>query len=806
MKKRTLQEVLASLTLEEKASLLSGRDFWRTKPITEKGIPSMRMADGPHGVRREAPWAEKQNGGRSLPATCFPTESALACSWDTALCRRVGQALAQECVEQGVQVLLGPGVNIKRSPLCGRNFEYFSEDPLLAGKLAAAYIRGVEGWGVGTSLKHFALNNQENYRMRVSAEVDERTMRELYLKPFEIAVKEGRPGTVMASYNRVNGTHSTEHPVLLKKILREEWGFEGLVMTDWGALNDRVKAVRAGLDLEMPASGGETDRMIVQAVRQGRLREDEVDRCCLRVLHMVFHYLQAQHPTKRLSAKQKKALAKQAALESAVLMKNDGLLPLQEKDNIAVIGALANKMRFQGAGSSLVNAQGVSLLAAMRQNGRAYVNAAAGYHLNDPRPNDALERQALAYAKTANTVIYVMGLTEMFESEGYDRTHLRLPQNQVQLLEKLVKVNPNVAVVLIGGAPVEMPWLDSVRAVLYAGLGGEQVGAAVYDLLFGKENPSGKLAETWPLSLQDVPCAKYYPMGPRAVTHNEGIYVGYRYYDKAKKEVLFPFGYGLSYTKYTYSALECDLFPQEGGVMRVQFEVCNAGQREGSEIAQVYIGKRGSAVHRPVRALAGFQRVHLKPGERKRVCIEIPWSEFAVWETASHSFAVENGAYEICVGANSREILLKEFVYPDGRLLEATDAESAHGPYGEFSGNDFPDEAFYAVHQREPVSNEPLLPGEYTMQTTLGEMRASRAARNLERLAVQVSLRAIRFSTNPAVNRKVCKTAVRDLPFKNLAFNMGGVLSFDRLEQMLRVCNHEAGWQEVVAPKKHRRR
>ena len=806
MKKRTLQEVLAALTLEEKASLLSGRDFWRTKHITEKGVPSMRMADGPHGVRREAPWAEKQNGGRSLPATCFPTESALACSWDAALCRRVGQALAQECVEQGVQVLLGPGVNIKRSPLCGRNFEYFSEDPLLAGKLAASYIRGVEGCGVGTSLKHFALNNQENYRMRVSAEVDERTLRELYLKPFEIAVKEGRPGTVMASYNRVNGTHATEHPVLLKKILREEWGFDGLVMSDWGALNDRVKAVRAGLDLEMPSSGGETDRMIVQAVRQGRLREDEVDRCCMRVLRMVFRYLQAKHPNKHFSKQQRKELAKQAALESAVLMKNDGLLPLQEKDNIAVIGALADQMRFQGAGSSLVNAQGVSLLAAMRQNGRAYVNAAAGYHLNDPRPSDALERQALAYAKTAHTVIYVMGLTEMFESEGYDRTHLRLPQNQVELLEKVVRVNPNVVVVLIGGAPVEMPWLSSVRSVLYAGLGGEQVGAAVYDLLFGKENPSGKLAETWPLSLKDVPCAEHYPMGPRAVTYNEGIYVGYRYYDKAQKNVLFPFGYGLSYTSYEYSNLECDLFPKEGGVMHVRFDVCNRGQRAGTEIAQVYLGKRGSAVHRPVRTLAGFARVALEPGDKKRVCIEVPWSEFAVWETASHSFAVENGAYEVCVGGGSRDLSLKEFVYPEGRLLEAADAESAHGPYGTFYDNSFSDEGFYAVHGRQPVSNAPLKPGEYTLETTLGEMRASRAARNLERLAVQVSLRAIRFSTNPAVNRKVCKTAVRDLPFKNLAFNMGGVLSFNRLEQMLRMCNHEAGWQDVKKKKKHRRR
>ena len=577
-------------------------------------------------------------------------------------------------------------------------------------------------------------------------------------------------------------------------------------MSDWGAHNDRVKAVRAGLDLEMPSSGGETDRMIVQAVRQGRLREDEVDRCCMRVLRMVFRYLQAKHPNKHFSKQQRKELAKQAALESAVLMKNDGLLPLQEKDNIAVIGALADQMRFQGAGSSLVNAQGVSLLAAMRQNGRAYVNAAAGYHLNDPRPSDALERQALAYAKTAHTVIYVMGLTEMFESEGYDRTHLRLPQNQVELLEKVVRVNPNVVVVLIGGAPVEMPWLSSVRSVLYAGLGGEQVGAAVYDLLFGKENPSGKLAETWPLSLKDVPCAEHYPMGPRAVTYNEGIYVGYRYYDKAQKNVLFPFGYGLSYTSYEYSNLECDLFPEEGGVMHVRFDVCNRGQRAGTEIAQVYLGKRGSAVHRPVRTLAGFARVALEPGEKKRVCIEVPWSEFAVWETASHSFAVENGAYEVCVGGGSRDLSLKEFVYPEGRLLEAADAESAHGPYGTFSDNSFSDEGFYAVHSRQPVSNAPLKPGEYTLETTLGEMRASRAARNLERLAVQVSLRAIRFSTNPAVNRKVCKTAVRDLPFKNLAFNMGGVLSFNRLEQMLRMCNHEAGWQDVVAPKKHRRR
>ncbi len=800
MQKRTVQDVLDSLTLEEKASLLSGRDFWRTKPAAAKGVPSIRMADGPHGVRREAPWNEKKNGGRSLPAVCYPTASLLACSWDEALCGRIGRALAAECREQDVQVLLGPGVNIKRSPLCGRNFEYFSEDPLLAGKLAAAYIRGVEQGGVAASLKHYAVNSQESYRMRVSAEVDERTLRELYLRPFEIAVKEGRPSTVMASYNRVNGVHATENETLLRRILREEWGFSGLVMSDWGALNDRVAAVRAGLDLEMPSSGGETDRQIVQAVREGRLSEEQVDACCLRVLRLVYRCVQKKEKAcAAVPREARAALAKEACLKSAVLMKNDGgLLPLPEKENVAVVGALARQMRFQGAGSSLVNARCVSLVDAMEQNGHAYVNYAPGYSLQDPRPSEKLEQQAVEFARTAGTVLYVMGLTDVFESEGYDRTHLRLPDNQVHLLRAMAKVNPRIVVVLLGGAPVVMPWWDEVRAILYAGLGGQQAGPALYDLIYGKANPSGKLAETWPMELPAVPCYHNYPMGPRAVTYNEGLYVGYRYYDKAGKTVRVPFGHGLSYTSFAYSGLACEKFVGRGQAVRVLFTVTNTGSMPGDEVAQVYVGRRGSAVHRPVRVLAGFARVRLEPGESRQVAVTVPYDSLAVWETARHRFAVEKGSYEFFVGSSSRNLLLQTLVYAEGETLEASHAESAEGPYGAFSDNVFSDAGFYAVHFREPVSNAPLPPGSYTMETTLGEMRASRAARRVERLAVQVSLRVLKFSPNHAVNRRVCATAVRDMPFKNIAFNLGGWISFARLQRLLDVCNGKGRLKDVL--------
>lgn len=787
MKKRTLEQVLQSLTLEEKASLLTGRDFWRTRAVPAKGVPSLRMADGPHGVRREAPWDEKKNGGRSLPATCYPTAATLACSWDEALCAEVGRALAQESAAQDVQVLLGPGVNIKRSPLCGRNFEYYSEDPLLAGKLGAAWIRGLQSGGVGASLKHYAANNQESWRMRASSEIDERALREIYLKPFEIAVKEGRPATVMASYNRLGGTKVTEHTGLLRDILRREWGFEGLVVSDWGALNDRVAAVRAGLDLEMPASGGETARQVVAAVRSGALREEAVDECCRRVLRLVFRYAKKAPAAPDAHWRRWRELALRAALESAVLMKNeDGALPLAKGENVAVIGALARRPRYQGSGSSLVNARGVSFLDALRAEG-VRVRYSAGYRLADPRPDEALERAALACAAQADTVLCFLGLTEIFESEGYDRPHMRLPQNQTRLLRLLAKRGKKIVVVLCGGAPVEMPWAGCARAVLYAGLGGEQGGPALVQLLWGRANPCGKLAETWPLAAGDVPCAHCWPMGPRTATYNESIYVGYRYYDKAGRDVRFAFGHGLSYTRFAYEGLVCE--PLADGAVRVRFTLRNEGARAGAEVAQVYVQKCGSAVHRAVRTLAGFARVELAAGESRCVELRIARENFAVWDVSAHAFAVEQGAYRVSVGASSRDLRLSAPLTLAGDALHPDFAHSADGPYGAFCDNAFPQAWFCALSGCAPASNGPLAPGQYTMETTLGEMRASPLARRLEQLAVRVTMHVLKFSPNPAVNRRVAATAVRDLPFKNLAYNLRGFVTFAQLEKLLALCN-----------------
>lgn len=788
-----------SLTLQQACSLLSGLDFWRTKPLPALGVPSLRMADGPHGLRVEDHRHAKQNGGHSLPATCFPTAGALAASWDEALAARVGAAIARECRAQGVSMLLGPGVNIKRGPLCGRNFEYFSEDPLLAGRLAAAFITGVQGQGVAACLKHFAVNNQENGRMRVSAEVDERALREIYLKPFEIAVKTARPAAVMAAYNRVNGAYATENAALLRDVLREEWGFDGLVVSDWGAVNDRARAVAAGMDLEMPGSGGLNDRAVAGAVAAGRLPRAAVDACAARVLRLVRNWPAAPAGTS-YSQRAHDSLAVEAAEQSAVLLKNEGLLPLDEQENVAVIGKLAAHPRYQGAGSSLVNSAPQSFTDALRAQGAAYVNYAPGYHLRTDAPDEALEQAAVAYARTARVVVYFMGLTEPFESEGYDRTHLRLPRNQTALLEKLAAVNPNIAVVLCGGAPVLTDWLPRTRAVLYMALGGQGAGPAACRLLFGRAVPGGKLAESWPAALADTPCARHFPMGPRAVTYSESIYVGYRYYLTAQKPVAFPFGYGMSYTRFAYSSLGLGRRSRRGCALQVLFTLENKGRCAGAEVAQVYVGKADSAVYRPARVLAGYVKTVLQPGQRQLLTVTIPYDALAVWDTVRHAFTVEQGTYQVYVGASSTDIRLEGTVEVEGEYLHPDEAHSAAGPYGHIRDNLFPDEDFYRIHSRPPVNNRPLKPGQYTMETTLGEMRASRTARHIEALAMAVALRAMHFSGNTAVHRRVCAQAVRDLPFKNIAMNLCGRLSWQRLQLLLDVCNGKRSWPAALGP------
>ncbi|WP_367925251.1 glycoside hydrolase family 3 N-terminal domain-containing protein [uncultured Ruthenibacterium sp.] len=789
MTERQLDAFVKRLTLDEKASLMSGRDFWRTKPLCDKGVWPLRMSDGPHGLRKEDLKNAKANGGHSVKATCFPTAAALACSWDESLAEEVGTAIAEECLAHGVGVLLGPGVNIKRSPLGGRNFEYFSEDPLVAGKMGAAMIRGIQKKGVGASLKHFAANNQETLRMTISAEVDERALREIYLKPFEIAVKEGHPATIMCSYNRINGVYASQNKKLLTDILRQEWGFDGLVMSDWGAVDDRVAGVKAGLDLEMPYSGGTTDQDVAQAVREGRLSEQALDEAVKNVLRLVAKY--ARKPRVDYSQPAHRSLAEKACEQSAVLLKNDGILPLEEKSNLAVIGALASGTgRYQGGGSSVVNAHGpTGFTSAMEARGWAYVNYAPGYHTNHTRPDPDLEEQAVQFARTAQTVVYFMGLTDLYESEGFDRTHMKLPGNQVSLLEKLAQANPNLVVVLAGGSPVEMPWLDKVRAVLYTALGGERLGMATYRLLFGEVCPSGKLAETWPMRLEENPSARYFPMGPRVVTYNESIYVGYRYYDKAGQKVRFPFGFGLSYTRFAYQDLNVE--QKENGDLCVKVHLANVGERAGDEIVQVYAGCPHSVVHRPVHVLVGFARVHLEKGEEKLVEICVPYDALSFYDTTQHRFVVEAGQYEICVGACSRDLPLRKTLLISGQAVMPSYAQSAEGPYGTFSDNRFSDAAFYAVHSRTPQNNSVPKLGEFDRNTPLRQMQDSHLARALATVARVMTRKTLHFSPYAQVNEKVSHAMVGDLPFRNVQRNAWFLISESKAKILLDACNRK---------------
>ena len=596
-------DLIAKLTLEEKAGLTSGRDFWHTKAVERLGIPSEMMTDGPHGLRKQESDSDALGLGRSVPATCFPTASALANSWDETLLSAVGRALGEEAVAQGVGMVLGPGVNIKRSPLCGRNFEYFSEDPLLSGKLAAAMIRGIQSTGVSACVKHFAANSQELRRMATDSVMDERTLREIYLPAFETAVKEGGVRSLMTAYNRLNGTYCNENEHLLRGILRGEWGFDGLVVSDWGGNNDRVAAVRAGSSLEMPASNGETDRHIVEAVQNGTLDEALLDEQVDHVLDFIFTAQKALACGGVIDGTAHHALAAKAAAESAVLLKNEKeFLPLRQGERVAVIGDFAAVPRCQGAGSSRVNPTQVDApLDALRAAG---VNV-TGYEKGFFRSGAAaprLLRRARALAARSDKVLLFLGLDEGSETEGYDREHMRLRENQLDLLREIAEVNPNVGVVLQCGSPVEMTWDVFVRAVLHLYLGGQAVGSACAALLTGEANPSGKLAETMPVRLEDTPCAPWYPGREATSEYREGLFVGYRYYESAHKRVKYPFGYGLSYTEFSYA-------PGEFSPGGVSFTVKNTGSRAGAEVAQLYGRRKTPGMLRPALSLAGVALV-----------------------------------------------------------------------------------------------------------------------------------------------------------------------------------------------------
>ena len=653
--------LLKELTLEEKCALLSGAETFKTRGMPQHGIPQIWLSDGPHGLRKQAGESDHLGLNPSVPATCFPTASAVANSWDTALGEEIGAALGEEAAAQEVSVLLGPGLNMKRNPLCGRSFEYFSEDPYLAGKLAAGYIRGIQSKGVAACPKHFAVNSQETRRMASDSLVDERTLREIYLTGFEIAVKEGHPRSIMSSYNLVNGTYANENKHLLMEILRDEWGFDGAVITDWGGSNDHALGVKNGSTLEMPAPGGDSVRELLAAVESGKISESDIDARLSELLPLVFDTKAALDAAPRtFDAAAHHALARRAAAESLVLLKNEGaLLPLAAGTKVAVIGDFAKNPRYQGAGSSMVNSTQVDVLLDTLIDSELNV---IGYQQGFDRhgkPDAALQKSACELAAQANAVILCMGLDEIAESEGLDRSNLRLAQNQVDLLQAVATVNPKIVVVLYSGSVVETPWLDNCQALLYAALGGQAGAGAVADALIGKVNPCGKLAETWPLTYADVPSAADFATRRKTVAYREGLYIGYRYFTTAEKAVRFPFGYGMSYTTFAYSDMAAD---EQG----VSLTVTNTGSVAGTEIVQLYVAKKNSEIFRPARELKGFARVTLAPGEKQRITLTLDDKAFRFWNVKANRWEVEGGEYELLVGASVEDIRLCEKITVHG--------------------------------------------------------------------------------------------------------------------------------------------
>ena len=659
---RDLKKIVSEMTLEEKAGMCSGLDFWHLKEVEHLGIPKVMVSDGPHGLRKQDEKGDHLGINDSIKAVCFPPAVLSACSFDRGLMEEMGKAIGREAQANDVSVVLGPAVNIKRSPLYGRNFEYYSEDPYLAGEIAAAFVKGVQSQHVGTSIKHFAANNQEYRRMSSSSEVDERTLREIYFPAFETAVKKAQPYTFMCSYNQINGTFASENKWLLTDVLRGEWGFKGYVMSDWGAVNDRVKGLEAGLELEMPASGGDNDAMIVKAVKDGALEEKILDQAVERILRIIFEYADHRKPQEFTMEKDHEG-AQHIAEESMVLLKNENhILPLKTSEKAAFIGGFARNPRFQGGGSSHINCfKTTNVLDSVPCD--AQVVYAEGFPADRDFYDKALADEAVKAAAEADKAVIFAGLPESFESEGYDRSHMRLPECQNRLITEILKVQPNTVIVLHNGSPVEMPWLGEIKGLLETYLGGQAGGAAAANILYGKINPSGKLAETMPLKLSDNPSYLNFGGGEK-VEYCEGIFVGYRYYDTKEMDVAFPFGYGLSYTTFAYSNLKLSMEnPTEKDTVMVSADVTNTGKSAGKEVVQLYIRDLTGSAIRPEKELKGFEKVFLEPGETKTVTMELNKRSFAWYNTELHDWFAASGDYEILVGASSRDIRLTETLH-----------------------------------------------------------------------------------------------------------------------------------------------
>nr|WP_288830367.1 glycoside hydrolase family 3 C-terminal domain-containing protein [uncultured Clostridium sp.] len=772
-------DIIEKMTIEEKAAILSGKNVWQSRNIDRLGIPSIFCADGPHGIRKQAREGDHLGLNASLPATCFPTAASISNSWDMDLCREIGVALGEEASAMDVDVLLGPGLNIKRSPLCGRNFEYFSEDPYLSGKLAAGYIKGIQSQGVYACPKHFAVNSQELRRMAMNSVVDERTLREIYLEGFEIAVKEGGARSIMTSYNEVNGVYANENEHLLKDILRGEWGFDGIVITDWGGSNDHVKGVAAGSNLEMPSPGLHSARELIAAVENGSLSmealETNVDDLLEAVLDLTVN---RENKPRSFDKEGHHKLAEKAEEESIVLLKNeDELLPLKTGCKVALIGDFAFTPRYQGAGSSLVNPIRVENMVEMIKAYPLNVAGCAKGYSRGGKDDVTLREEALKLAAKADVVLYCFGLDEISESEGMDRNHMRIPQNQINLLTALAEANPNIVGILSAGSAIEMPWHECCKSLLHGYLGGEAGPSAMLRVITGKVNPSGRLSETYPLRYEDTPAYRYFPGEERCSQYREGIYVGYRYYDTGKVKVQYPFGYGLSYTTFSYNRLEV----LENGV---RFTLTNTGTVDGKEVVQLYVGGPKGRIFRPEKELKGFKKVFLRAGESKEITIPFDDKTFRYWNRLTNRFEVEGGVYSIFIGASVADIRLLQTVTREGTTEDWPYKADTLQSYYTGRISQVPEKEF------ETLLGHPIPEGKWSGDLSLNDALCQMyyAKSPLARLAWRI-LTSLKNKSEKKGKPDLNLLFIYNMPFRGIAKMTGGAVSMEMAEGMVLAVN-----------------
>lgn len=777
------QEIISKMTLEQKASMMSGQDTWRTKDYKEYGIPAMFLSDGPHGLRKQAGAGDHLGLNASLPATCFLTAATMANSWDENLGEQLGECLGEEAAALGVNMVLGPGLNMKRSPLCGRNFEYFAEDPYLAGKMAAAYIRGIQSKGVAACPKHFAANSQEERRMAMDSVVDERTFRELYTTGFEIAVKEGKAKGIMTAYNQINGTYANESEHLLGDILYDEWKYDGMVVSDWGGSNDHVEGVRQGSHLEMPSTGKMGTKQLIRAVEEGRLDEAILDQRVDELLRVVFdtHTATAEHEGKGFDVKKHHDFARKAAAQSIVLLKNEHhILPLSSEKTVAVIGDFAKTPRYQGAGSSLVNPtkEAENMLDLMASYPVSYLDYARGY-VRNKKADEKLMMEAVELAKKADVVLLCVGLDEISESEGLDRTHMRMPQAQVALIERVAAVNKNVVVVMSAGSSVEMPWADQVAAIVHGYLGGQAGASAMLDVLTGAVCPSGKLNETYAYALEDVASTSYYPAIERSSEYREALYMGYRYFDTVEKKVRFPFGYGLSYTTFTYRDLSVDA---DG----VTFTITNIGDCDGAEIAQMYVGHDRSALFGPKKELKGFVKVFLKKGESKRVTIAFDDKTFRYFNVKTNTWEVEGGEYQIYVGANATDIRLQGQVQKESSGAELPYDMEKLPSYASGNVKAVSDEEYRYLYGRELPPAKWDTSGKLDKNDAICQMYYAKSY--LARFICFI-LRSIKKASEKKGKPNLNILFIYNMPFRGLSKMTGGAMNEGMIDGLVEMVN-----------------